>query len=108
MTPLASSEPTRAPLDAPARGMLGPRCVTPCVRVVMLLENNPYPQDTRVRNEAESLLAAGHRVTVLAPRERGQRAREVVNGVRTRRYRPVWAGRSALSYGVEYAVAHVQ
>ena len=40
----------------------------------MLLENNPYPQDVRVRNEAESLAAAGHEVTVLAPRSAGQPA----------------------------------
>ena len=39
----------------------------------MLLENNPYPQDVRVRNEAEALAAAGHAVTVLAPRAPGQR-----------------------------------
>ncbi len=25
------------------------------MKVAMLLENNPYPQDVRVRNEAESL-----------------------------------------------------
>ena len=37
----------------------------------MLLENFTYPEDTRVRNEAESLAAAGHGVTVLAPRGAG-------------------------------------
>ena len=31
------------------------------MKVAMLLENNPYPQDVRVRNEAESLASAGHR-----------------------------------------------
>ena len=60
-------------------------------RVVMLLENNPYPQDTRVRNEAETLAAAGHRVTVLAPRGRGQPSRERLHGVDVLRYRAVWA-----------------
>jgi glycosyltransferase involved in cell wall biosynthesis len=77
-------------------------------RVVMLLENNPYPQDTRVRNEAESLADAGLRVTVVAPRGRSQPARESINGVAVRRYRAVWAGRSSLSYLAEYTVAHVQ
>jgi glycosyltransferase involved in cell wall biosynthesis len=74
----------------------------------MLLENNPYPQDVRVRNEAESLTVAGFRVTVVAPRANDQPRSEVLNGVRVRRYRTLWAGRSALSYSVEYAVAHVQ
>ena len=46
--------------------------------IVMLLENNPYPQDVRVRSEAESLAAAGHDVTVLAPRGAGQRRREIL------------------------------
>ena len=77
-------------------------------RVVMLLENNPYPQDTRVRNEAESLTEAGFQVTVLAPRGAAQAPCERVNGVEVRRYRIVWAGGSSLSYVAEYAIAHVQ
>ena len=40
--------------------------------IVVLLENLTYPKDTRVRNEAESLVGAGHRVTVLAPRGPGE------------------------------------
>jgi glycosyltransferase involved in cell wall biosynthesis len=77
-------------------------------RVVMLLENNPYPQDTRVRNEAESLTAAGFRVTVVAPRGPAQASSELVNGVEVRRYRTLWAGGSVLSYLVEYTIAHIQ
>ena len=77
-------------------------------RVVMLLENFPYPQDTRVRYEAESLAAAGHHVTLLAPRGRGQPARERLRGVEVRRYWTVCAGRSQRSYAVEYGIAHVQ
>jgi glycosyltransferase involved in cell wall biosynthesis len=77
-------------------------------RIVVLLENFTYPEDTRVRNEAESLTTAGHRVTVLAPRGPGQVARERVRGVEVRRYRTVWAGRSPWSYALEYGVAHAQ
>jgi glycosyltransferase involved in cell wall biosynthesis len=77
-------------------------------RIVMLLENFTYPQDTRVRNEAESLAAVGHRVTVLAPKAAGQPPRERLRGVEVRRYRAVWAGRSPWSYALEYAVAHAQ
>lgn len=77
-------------------------------RVVMLLENNPYPQDTRVRNEAEALTEAGLLVTVVAPRSRAQTAHECINGVEVRRYRTLWAGTSSWSYLAEYAIAHVQ
>jgi glycosyltransferase involved in cell wall biosynthesis len=76
--------------------------------IVVLLENLTYPKDTRVRNEAESLLGAGHRVTVLAPRGPGEPSRELVRGVEVRRYRTVWAGRSPWSYALEYGIAHVQ
>jgi glycosyltransferase involved in cell wall biosynthesis len=83
---------------------------TPAVarRIVILLENFTYPADTRVRNEAESLAAAGHRVTVLAPRGPHQTSRERLRGVDVRRYRTVWAGRSPWSYALEYSIAHLQ
>lgn len=74
----------------------------------MLLENCTYPQDTRVRNEAESLAVAGHEVLVIAPRGPGQPARERVCGVEVRRYRIRWASGSTASYVVEYAIAHLQ
>jgi glycosyltransferase involved in cell wall biosynthesis len=74
----------------------------------MLLENFTYPEDTRVRNEAESLAGAGHRVTVIAPRGPGQRAREHLRGVDVRRYRTMWASRSVWSYVLEYGIAHLQ
>jgi glycosyltransferase involved in cell wall biosynthesis len=74
----------------------------------MLLENFTYPADTRVRNEAESLAAAGHHVTVLAPRGPGQTSRELLRGVQVRRYRTVWATGSPWSYLAEYGIAHLQ
>lgn len=77
-------------------------------QIVMLLENFTYPQDTRVRNEAESLAGAGHKVTVVAPRGPRQAAREHLRGVDVRRYRTVWANRSPWSYALEYGVAHAQ
>ena len=39
------------------------------LRILMLLENNPYPQDTRVHHEADSLSQAGHMVSVICPRD---------------------------------------
>jgi glycosyltransferase involved in cell wall biosynthesis len=48
--------------------------------VLMLVENN-FPADTRVRNEAFTLAANGLRVTVIALRGNGEKAREVLDGV---------------------------
>jgi glycosyltransferase involved in cell wall biosynthesis len=74
----------------------------------MLLENNSYPVDVRVRNEAEALVAAGHAVTVVAPRGEGEPRREVVHGVRVERF---WLPRTPDSppgFLLEYAIAHAQ
>jgi glycosyltransferase involved in cell wall biosynthesis len=53
----------------------------------MVLENNDYPRDSRVRKEAETLASVGWDVEVLAPRVDGQPRHEVCNGVRVRRFR---------------------
>ncbi len=75
-------------------------------RITMLLENNPYPHDIRVRQEAESLAAAGHVVEVIAPRGRGQTARESMNGVNVRRYRSLsFVRQDAWAVLLEYVVA---
>jgi glycosyltransferase involved in cell wall biosynthesis len=76
--------------------------------VVMLLENNPYPQDVRVRAEAESLAAHGYRVRVIAPRAPGQPRRERLADVDVRRFRGSDAGGGGTAAFVrEYAVAAV-
>ena len=71
----------------------------------MLLENNPYPQDIRVRREAEALARAGHRVRVVAPRARGQLRAETIAGVEVRRFRAPQGGDGAASLALEYVVA---
>jgi glycosyltransferase involved in cell wall biosynthesis len=73
----------------------------------MLLENNPYPSDVRVRREAESLVQAGHVVCVTAPRARGQPRREQVRGVEVRRFRAPAGGDGTRSLLAEYLVANV-
>lgn len=74
----------------------------------MLLENNPYPQDVRVRAEAESLVKAGHRVTVVAPRGPEQPRRERVNGVDVIRFRQIdGSAHGAAGFVLEYLVAAV-
>lgn len=77
-------------------------------RVTMLLPNNAYPQDVRVRHEAESLAAAGHVVEVIAPRHIRQPFRECVNGVEVRRFPAIQAGRPSLTTLIaEHVVAIV-
>ncbi len=49
-------------------------------RVLMMVENH-FPQDTRVKNEAALLTEAGYHVSVIALREKDQPITEVVNGV---------------------------
>jgi glycosyltransferase involved in cell wall biosynthesis len=55
-------------------------------RILMLLENRPYPQDLRVRREANALRAAGYQMTVICPADEGQPFRETVDGVSVYRY----------------------
>src|SRR4051812_20970227 len=76
-------------------------------RVTMLLENNAYPGDVRVRREAESLARAGHDVTVVAPRATGQPRLETVRGVKIRRFRVNDGGAGALGMLTEYTIANL-
>lgn len=69
----------------------------------MLLANDTYPSDSRVRNEAKALSAAGHSVTVIAPRAAGQRRHETVAGVAVVRFPGPPPGRGTLGYALEFA-----
>jgi len=53
-------------------------------RIVMLVENS-YPEDTRVRNEATLLAAAGYRVSVISLRKPGRPRFEIIDDVRVYR-----------------------
>jgi len=76
-------------------------------RILMLLENLPYPHDRRVRREAGALVAAGYRVTVICQAQPGQPPQETVNGVRVYRYpRPLQAN-GFLGYLWEYTYSMV-
>jgi len=76
---------------------------TPAInRILMLLENLPFPQDLRVRREANALHAAGYRVTVICPAHKGQPLRETVNGARVFRYPEPPAANGFLGYVWEY------
>lgn len=54
--------------------------------ILMLLGNNRFPHDPRVRREALALAEAGYDVTVVCRRDEGQPKRELVDGVQVRRY----------------------
>ena len=74
-------------------------------RVLMLLENNSYPQDIRVRNEARTLVAAGYRVSVICPRRSGQPWHEALDGVWVYRFPLPGGANGFLGYLLEYSVS---
>jgi glycosyltransferase involved in cell wall biosynthesis len=49
-------------------------------KILMLVENH-FPQDTRVKNEASLLTEAGYQVSVIALQRKGQVRREILNNV---------------------------
>lgn len=88
-------------------------------RIVMLVENN-FPMDPRVKNEAYTLTKTGHEVTVISLGQSGQRFEEYLDGVHVYRmprltfFRKTYAAnpspaqrivnyaKSVLGYVVEY------
>lgn len=70
--------------------------------VLMLLENEPYPQDNRVRSEAKSLATAGYQVSVICPSAQEQPRREVLDGVSVYRFPAPRAANGFLGYLWEY------
>jgi glycosyltransferase involved in cell wall biosynthesis len=71
-------------------------------KVLLLVENNAYPFDVRVRREASALRDAGYQVTVLSPRASGQRWTETTDGVSVYRFPPPPGGNGVLSYAFEF------
>jgi glycosyltransferase involved in cell wall biosynthesis len=74
-------------------------------RVLLLVENNPYPLDFRVRREAQALRDAGCLVTVIAPRSASQRWVDDVDGIRVYRFPAPPGGNGPLSYALEFGYA---
>jgi glycosyltransferase involved in cell wall biosynthesis len=72
--------------------------------VLMLLGNNPFPLDPRVKRAALALAAAGYRVSVIAPRAPGEPTRETVEGVHVYRFREAGGAQGFAGYVLEYAV----
>jgi glycosyltransferase involved in cell wall biosynthesis len=76
-------------------------------RVLMLLENSSYPQDTRVHGEATALVATGYHVTVICPTRKGQPLREQRDGVDIYRYPAPPPAQSFLGFLWEYSYSMV-
>src|SRR6266853_4685752 len=72
-------------------------------RVLMLVENNSYPKDPRVRKEAQALTRAGYRVTVVSPAEKKEKYHEVINGVDVYRFPAPPPADTVVGYLCEYA-----
>ena len=72
-------------------------------RILMLLENNPYRRDRRVRLEAEALCEAGCEVAVICPRGEGEFGfAERVGRVDVLHYPVLDIGTGAIGYVWEY------
>jgi glycosyltransferase involved in cell wall biosynthesis len=74
-------------------------------RVLLLVENNPYPLDFRVRREAHTLRDAGCQVTVIAPRDAAQPWTEDVHGISVYRFPAPPGGSGLVSYALEFGYA---
>lgn len=77
----------------------------PNARVLMVLGNNTYPFDRRVRHEAETLAAAGYGVTVLCPAGKGEPRRDRIDGVDVVRFPPIPEGRGVVGYLLEFGLS---
>lgn len=72
------------------------------LKIVMAVANNTYPADPRVRREALTLVDAGYKVTVIAPRGENEDSYEIVNGVTVLRYAAPPEGKGVLAYTFEF------
>lgn len=77
-------------------------------RVVMLLENNPYSQDNRVKQEAVSLANAGYYVTVICPKPKnGKFYDEVADNIALFQYPAPPEGDGIMNYVWEYGYSMI-
>jgi glycosyltransferase involved in cell wall biosynthesis len=75
-------------------------------KILIIVENQPVPNDTRVQKEAVSLHEAGYEVTVLCPKGKGaELGYEMIGGIRVYRHPMPEEGNSALGYLWEYGCA---
>ncbi len=71
----------------------------------MLVENNGFPRDFRVRREAHALRDHGCQVSVVCPREAAEPWHEHLDGVDVFRFPAPHGGSGLLSYALEFGYA---
>ena len=71
-------------------------------RILIIVQNLPVPFDRRVWLECQALAGAGHDVSVVCPKEKGDPAYEVIETVRLYKYRPYAPGGSKIGFVNEY------
>ncbi len=76
-------------------------------KVLMLLQNFPYPGDGRVRAEARTLASSGYGVAVISPRSRKQQWHEVLDSVNVYRFPSPYRATGAWGYLWEYGYSIV-
>jgi glycosyltransferase involved in cell wall biosynthesis len=70
-------------------------------KILMLLENH-YPKDPRVRNEANTLLKAGYKVSIISLKGKHDKFHETINGVKVYRVPKVTIFKKSHSYNPSY------
>src|SRR5436309_1242396 len=86
---------------------LGPVTMPSSARILLLVENNAYPFDVRVRREAQALASAGYQVCVIAPRGPRQTWNECIDGVDIYRFPAPPGGRGLFGYAFEFVYATI-
>jgi len=71
-------------------------------RVLLIVENHSYPEDTRVLHEAQTLVVSGYQVSVICPARSKRPWREKIDGVRVFRYPSPAAPKRLWGYLWEY------
>ena len=79
----------------------------PNPRILILVQNEPLPQDRHVWNQCRALVSAGYDVTVICPQgaTRHREPYEHLHGVHIHRYEARHADGGIAAYAVEYAAA---
>src|SRR5262249_32954039 len=75
----------------------------PVTRVLIIVQNLSVPFDRRVWLECQALASAGYQGAVVCPKDNGDPAYQVLDGVELYKYRGYAPGGSKLTYIAEYA-----
>jgi glycosyltransferase involved in cell wall biosynthesis len=75
------------------------------INVLLLVENNGYPRDFRVRREAHALRDAGLTVSVICPREQAEPWTECYDGIHVYRFPAPPGGGGLFGYAFEFTYA---